>query len=212
MIAMARWIEPLRALERKVVRHPLILPLLFFAYLGAFVALAAILASLLHALPAPLNPARNKGLRLAAGFLVVAWLALAAGHYIRLVLISVRETVLLGLVLRRVGKALQVLLSIILVSAVFYYYLQLFSGGLAFQGIHPIGAAPDASGLDLLSHVPPVETVVDCLYFSVVTASTVGYGDIHPAAWYAKLAVVAQLAASFAVIVLALGAGAQVRD
>ena len=45
----------------------------------------------------------------------------------------------------------------------------------------------------------------NCLYFSVITLATVGYGDIVPEAWYSKLAVVTEVLAGMALLVVALG-------
>lgn len=47
--------------------------------------------------------------------------------------------------------------------------------------------------------------VVDCLHFSVETLSTVGYGDIVPVTWFAKMAVDIQVLMGLGITVLAVG-------
>lgn len=53
---------------------------------------------------------------------------------------------------------------------------------------------------------PPFSSIIDAVYFSVVTITTVGYGDILPRTHCAKLACVYELAVGFTIIVFALGA------
>lgn len=45
---------------------------------------------------------------------------------------------------------------------------------------------------------------LDCFHFSVVTMTTVGYGDIVPTAWYSKLAADLQVLLSMVILILAL--------
>lgn len=45
----------------------------------------------------------------------------------------------------------------------------------------------------------------DCLYFSTITISTVGYGDISPNQWYSKLTVIIQVVLGQALIIFAVG-------
>lgn len=47
--------------------------------------------------------------------------------------------------------------------------------------------------------------VVDCLHFSIETLSTVGYGDIVPLTWFAKMAVDIQVLMGLGITVLAVG-------
>ena len=51
-----------------------------------------------------------------------------------------------------------------------------------------------------------VEGIVDLFYFSVVTAATVGYGDIYPVKPWAKLMVVSEILCIFSLFVLLLSA------
>jgi voltage-gated potassium channel Kch len=51
---------------------------------------------------------------------------------------------------------------------------------------------------------PPVETMLDCLYFSTVTMATLGYGDIVPHTPIAKIATMIEIFSSFGLIVVVL--------
>lgn len=53
---------------------------------------------------------------------------------------------------------------------------------------------------------PPFGSIIDAVYFSVVTITTVGYGDIVPQTPLAKLACIYELGVGFTIIVFALGA------
>ncbi len=46
---------------------------------------------------------------------------------------------------------------------------------------------------------------LDALYLSVITAATVGYGDIHPTHWCTKLLVMAEVSSCFLIAVGAIG-------
>jgi hypothetical protein len=48
-------------------------------------------------------------------------------------------------------------------------------------------------------------SVVDCLHFSVITLSTVGYGDIYPTAWYSKLIVDVEILLGLGINILTIG-------
>lgn len=60
---------------------------------------------------------------------------------------------------------------------------------------------------DVIEFQPDARPTVlgDCLYFSVVTMTTLGFGDITPQLWYAKMAVASQSLSSMVLFVLALG-------
>ncbi len=44
----------------------------------------------------------------------------------------------------------------------------------------------------------------DCIYFSVITIATLGYGDISPNLWYVKLASIVEVICGFAIFVFAI--------
>jgi hypothetical protein len=47
--------------------------------------------------------------------------------------------------------------------------------------------------------------LLDCLHLSIMTMTTVGYGDVTPEVWYSKLATDAQALTGVAILVIALG-------
>lgn len=66
-------------------------------------------------------------------------------------------------------------LNFVFTFATLYFFIQLSSQWTAFKGIDK------AENL--------FETVVNCVYFSVITISTTGFGEIYPLLWYTKLLV-----------------------
>jgi hypothetical protein len=53
---------------------------------------------------------------------------------------------------------------------------------------------------------PTLDSIIDALYFSVITITTVGYGDILPRTHWAKAVCIYELAVGFIIIAFALGA------
>ena len=96
-----------------------------------------------------------------------------------------------------------------------FYWLQLLTGNAAFEGMHPI-RLPEFN--DPFSDIIPIffiwddKTIVDCLYFSVVTIGTVGYGDIHPKTSVAKLFTASEIIIGFIIIVLSISSIVNNRD
>ena len=78
------------------------------------------------------------------------------------------------------------------------------SGGLPFQGMPSMWDFPAGSGM-AIDWPSFLVVVVDCLHFSVETLSTVGYGDIVPVTWFAKMAVDIQVLMGLGITVLAVG-------
>ncbi|MBM3115657.1 potassium channel family protein [Jeongeupia naejangsanensis] len=70
--------------------------------------------------------------------------------------------------------------------ALIYYALVLFDfDNNAFVGIHNLHTyKPDTP---LAFFTGALKTFLDCLHFSIVTSATVGYGDIYPRDWLARL-------------------------
>lgn len=110
---------------------------------------------------------------------------------------------------RAAARIVQLVGSATLAFAVLHYYVALLSDPGAYAGM--LAPTPErgwcgACGvLDRLMFIPSTATVVDCLYFSAATMTTVGYGDIHPASTMAKLVTVTEMMAAFTLIVVILG-------
>nr|WP_253825839.1 ion channel [Vibrio sp. RE86] len=53
--------------------------------------------------------------------------------------------------------------------------------------------------------IPPIETIVDCLYFSVVTISTLGFGEMLPKTILAKIVVMLEVVIGFVLMAVSIG-------
>ena len=105
------------------------------------------------------------------------------------------------------SKIIALYIALIVICATINLDLMIHFGSpeaLPFRGITPVWTtlgpsqiSLDWSGLCL--------AIVDCLHFSVETLSTVGYGDITPVTWYAKLAVDVQILMGLGITVLTVG-------
>lgn len=73
-----------------------------------------------------------------------------------------------------------------------------------FTGVHAIWLVEEGrvSGFSWLN---VLLAAVDCFHFAIETLSTVGYGDIVPVAWYAKLAVDVEILMGLSITILAVG-------
>ena len=98
-------------------------------------------------------------------------------------------------------------LSLILICASLNFDLVIHAGfGTSpFSGIEPVWSVDPSNGYPTLLWSRLMLAFVDCLHFSVVTLSTVGYGDIAPRTWYAKLAVDLEILMGLGITVLAVG-------
>ena len=111
--------------------------------------------------------------------------------------------------MRRGFKVLQVIALVVIMFACAHYYNHLLSHGTAYKGLSPAETDRDwdrryHGTLDHLVFVPSFETVLDCLYFSVITTATVGYGDVSPQSPVARFLTTAQVITSFFLVVVAL--------
>lgn len=77
------------------------------------------------------------------------------------------------------------------------YFFTIYAFGIAYLFL---------SHRDLTAFVPGALSFVDAMYFSVITAATVGYGDIHPATETAKVLVMAEVIISLMYVVFLFSA------
>lgn len=108
-----------------------------------------------------------------------------------------------------ISKLIALYLSLIAICATINLDLMLhfsYSGAPPFHGVQSIW--PAGMSQEPLPPFPWSNVLlafVDCLHFSVASLSTVGYGDIYPTVWYAKLAVDVQILMGLGITVLAVG-------
>jgi hypothetical protein len=82
-------------------------------------------------------------------------------------------------------------LNFTLTFATIYFHMQSFSDWTAFYGIERV---------DNL-----FETVVNCVYFSFMTISSTGFGDIYPVEWYAKVLVCIEILSGVFLVTFSFG-------
>ena len=111
---------------------------------------------------------------------------------------------------RTTFKVLQILGAVVIMFAVCHYYVHIFADNGAYDGIAiitpPENGWQNRSGVDRFFHMPNLTMAIDFLYFSAVTVSTVGYGDICPKTPLAKLLTTAEIVFGFVLIVIVLAA------
>jgi hypothetical protein len=113
----------------------------------------------------------------------------------------------------------ELILSFVLLFAIVHYYIFLVSPDVAYSGLPPQPTLDEGvlSGMagriyGVIFYVPDLKLLVSFLYFSTVTTSTVGYGDILPVSSLARLATVIQIIVGFGLVAVALGGVLSNRD
>ncbi|HEY0426400.1 MAG TPA: potassium channel family protein [Pyrinomonadaceae bacterium] len=99
-------------------------------------------------------------------------------------------------------------LALVLICANLNFLLMLhFSrgGSPPFHGIHSVWGEYAAGRPLPFSFENAFQSIIDCLHFSVMTLSTVGYGDIYPTAWYSKLIVDLEILMGLGINILTIG-------
>jgi hypothetical protein len=105
---------------------------------------------------------------------------------------------------KKLGKILQVIIFTVITYAIIYYYLVLFIEEGALSSI-AITHHNFRGFWEKVAFVPDLKTIVDCIYFSITTFSTIGFGDIHPTHWISKIIVATEMVAGFLVTVVSIG-------
>ena len=107
------------------------------------------------------------------------------------------------------GRIVSLYVALILLCANINFILVLHFGqnpdALPFHGMQPVWEQAGGGRPPPFLWGNALRAAVDCLHFSVVTLSTVGYGDVNPIRWYSKLAVDAQILMGLGVTVLTVG-------
>lgn len=98
-------------------------------------------------------------------------------------------------------------ISLILLFSNIYFVLIFFSLDSApFEGFQSnlwVLASP-SEGL-IIPFENALETYIDCFHYSVVTITTLGFGDMHPIRWYTKLVTDFEVLIGIAVTVISIG-------
>jgi hypothetical protein len=131
----------------------------------------------------------------------IVWL-----HYLFLAIRCFRSAITIeGTIL----GVVQLIAVTVYIFAAAHYYVALFSDDPAYHGIEnpkpEFGWEWHGDFEDRLIFRPPLDTVVDFVYFSTTTTATVGYGDIYPISRMSKIVTIAQIAVSFGLIAVILG-------
>jgi hypothetical protein len=96
-------------------------------------------------------------------------------------------------------------IAMILGFAQLYFIMLLFPIKSPFDGIHsPWVWISDYQGRRL-NLGDAAMSIIDCVHFSCVTITTVGYGDMRPVHWSAKLAVDAEILLGLSLVVIGVG-------
>ncbi|MEM6304780.1 MAG: ion channel [Pseudomonadota bacterium] len=107
----------------------------------------------------------------------------------------------------RIVVLCELLFSMVVIFAALHYYVAVFTDEAyeGLQAVQMITLDQYGEAVGKILSVPTAQTAVDFLYFSTVTLSALGYGDMHPVGTVAKLLTVIQIIFGFSVIIVALG-------
>lgn len=96
-------------------------------------------------------------------------------------------------------------LELIVLFAVAYFWMVLLPNEPAITNITSIWEyGPRLEGRHIILNNIPL-SVMDIVHFSVVTMTTLGYGDMLPNTWYSKLTVDLQVLLGLGIIVIGIG-------
>lgn len=191
--------------DRPILTIPLFCFYLILSYLLCLVA-AFLISSLGHSSTRP----NQSGLTEIWHWIGCIGLAIIWIHFIYLNFRSFKNNLVMRGNKALILRILQLYFSTTFAFAVGFYVLQLFSHNMAFHGMHAIdfGELQSENHEDmflLLTTIPPFETLVDSFYFSVVTITGLGYGDISPLTPSAKLLSALEVLLGSVIVVLGLG-------
>lgn len=102
---------------------------------------------------------------------------------------------------RNTLKRLQLMyIEVLLVFASLYYFFAVYSGEN-----HPFQGSAVSHDLDLLNTTGLLSEYLKYLYFSVVTGTTLGFGEITPASGMTRFLVVSQVLLQLYIVVVGVG-------
>jgi hypothetical protein len=103
-------------------------------------------------------------------------------------------------------RIVRLYLALVLLCANVNFLLHLHfsrAGSPPFHGVRAVWARGSQGTTLQWAQFP--RAVLDCVHFSVVTLSTVGYGDTYPVLWYSKLVVDIEILMGLGITVLTVG-------
>lgn len=106
------------------------------------------------------------------------------------------------------NRLVLILVESVLLFAVVYLWLILFIKESSFNGIDKYKYLWKVTKEGYVCSTyfnTLLEAVFNCIHFSIVTAATVGYGDVYPTHWFTKLVVDSQIIYTFAIVIIGIG-------
>ncbi len=192
-----------------VMRLPILLVLLILPYFG-FTMVIALLCSAVGTFLSSILGWPDLRVYEAIKILFAVSAILLWVHYFIVALRYFRAAVRLEMTI--LGVAQLVFVTIIIFAAA-HYYVALLSDTEPNSPVYsnlpqPMPEEGWADQSDLIKRLfffPPMETIVNFIYFSTVTTATVGYGDIAPVTMLARVLTIAQIWISFLLVAVVLG-------
>ncbi|MEM6376399.1 MAG: ion channel [Pseudomonadota bacterium] len=194
--------------EMAITQRPIMLVPLFFGYVIATWIITLVLGLLLVLFlwATSLDDVVSVEVaEIVAFFIFMCIGAVVASHYAFLSLKSLSYGLFSAPSDVRLAYAVEALASLCLMFAMVHYCVSALSGPDAYHGVSaPSFALLGAYYGNEINELPTWDTVFGFVYFSVVTFTTVGYGDIHPVSLVARLVSTIQMVIGFAIIVLVI--------
>jgi len=108
---------------------------------------------------------------------------------------------------KHLGRLVLLYLSLMLIFANVYFLFLLFldGGTVSFDGIHKVWTWLGSTQGRVIHAKDALLAIVDCIHFSTVSITTLGYGDMLPLKWYSKLAVDVEVFLGLGIVVVGIG-------